>query len=108
MALLFNAIITPGKVPDEPAVGVAHTTPMAAFTSLIAMAACMALTSDRHSAIDLGPDKRGVWLLHHRLTLWLSALARPVLRRLPSPLDFGPSAAKLAVDFDHSSHTQLG
>ena len=50
--LFSNKNKTPGKVPEDPAVGVAQITPIEALTSLVATAFCTA-------AIIVSPDK--VW-----------------------------------------------
>ena len=62
---------TPGKVPDDPAVGVAQITPIAALTSLVATAFC---TAD----IIVSPER--VWpFSRYFLIFTASPPVRPVL-----------------------------
>ncbi|KRL24095.1 hypothetical protein FC37_GL000683 [Lactobacillus gallinarum DSM 10532 = JCM 2011] len=68
---------TPGKIPEEPAVGVAQMTPIAALTSLVATAFCTAV-------MIVSPER--VWPFSiYFLIFTASPPVKPVLENTPLP-----------------------
>ncbi|CPS21522.1 Uncharacterised protein [Chlamydia trachomatis] len=75
--LFSNKNRTPGKVPEEPAVGVAQTTPIAALTSLVAMAFSTA-------AIIVSPESVCPFSRYF-FSLIASPPVKPVFEKTPFP-----------------------